>query len=256
MIVLTFSAAKEAVEDFNRYRADTLANNTACTVVKHGQKETFSSQDLQPGDIVYIEKGQKFNVDCILLSSSYEDGTIFVETAELDGETNLKRKSGLAVTQAFTLNDFTEFKGHIECETPNENLLSFEGRLFIDKLKFTSSLSMLNMAPRGAVLRNTEFCYGAVVYSGLNTKIMKNLKKGAVKSSKLEAQLNIFVLYAFLYNGFLLITSVVFCYLRYDFLRNRENIKDELAYEWYLGFQMTNPGLVFKTNIAIVEFCD
>ena len=43
------------------------------------------SMDICPGDVIYVEKGAKFPVDCILISSSYEEGTVFVETAELDG---------------------------------------------------------------------------------------------------------------------------------------------------------------------------
>lgn len=62
-----------------------MANTTPVIVIENGQKKTISAQELQPGDIVYIEKGSKFQVDAILLSSSYEDGTAFIETAELDG---------------------------------------------------------------------------------------------------------------------------------------------------------------------------
>ncbi len=85
LIVLAFSAVKEAIEDFNRYRADTLANNTPAFIVKDGLKVTVTAQSLQPGDIVYVEKGGKFYTDVILLSSAYDDGTAFIETAELDG---------------------------------------------------------------------------------------------------------------------------------------------------------------------------
>lgn len=48
-------------------------------------RKTVTAKSMQPGDIVYIAKGGKFFVDVILLSSSYEDGTAFIDTAELDG---------------------------------------------------------------------------------------------------------------------------------------------------------------------------
>jgi P-type E1-E2 ATPase len=50
---------------------------------------------IQTGDILYLEKGEKAPVDAFILSTSIEDGTCFVDTAELDGETNLKRRTAL-----------------------------------------------------------------------------------------------------------------------------------------------------------------
>jgi phospholipid-transporting ATPase len=251
LVVLAFSAAKEAVEDFNRFKADTHANNTPCTILKNKEKVVCSSQDIQPGQIVFVEKGQKFHTDIILLCSSYEDGTVFVETAELDGETNLKRKTSIALTQDYDIIGLSDFKGCIECESANENLLTFNGRLKEEKSSAAVALSMLNMAPRGAVLRNTDYVYGVVVYSGSDTKIMKNLKTSKLKSSKLEAQLNTFVLYAFVYNAILLVTSVILEYIRYVNIQKMEDPqRDELAVEWYLGFQMTNRGLHLWSTVV------
>ena len=248
LIVLAFSAAKEAIEDFNRYRADMLANNTPVLLVENGKKRSIPSKNLKPGDIVYIEKGSKFYVDVALLSSGYDDGTAFIETAELDGETNLKRKSTLAPTSHRNTDEISGLSGVIECETPNENLVSFEGRITIDNK--ATPISMLNFVPRGSVLRNTGFVYGVVIYCGLNTKIMKNLKKGKIKSSKLEKQLNNLVLAAFVFNAFLLVTSIVLDYTNYRYYYGFEsafqsdNTVNIDPYNWYLGFQTSNAGTV------------
>jgi phospholipid-transporting ATPase len=252
LIVLAFSAAKEAIEDFNRYRADTLANNTLLKIVVDGERKVVTSKELKPGDIVYVEKGAKFQVDCILLSSSYEDGTVFIETAELDGETNLKRKSTVNPTTFFR-DDVTisNVKGVIECEQPNENLVSFEGRLTLDQSP-TTSLSMLNMTPRGSVLRNTEFVYAVVVYAGLNTKIMKNLKLGKLKTSSLEKKLNTLVLYAFGYNAILLVSSVILEYTYYIYALSKESASDLLGFAWYIGFQ--TPTTLSHLYVTILSF--
>ena len=258
LIVLAFSAAKEAIEDFNRYRADTLANNTPVLLVKDGKRHSLPSKNLKPGDIVYIEKGAKFYVDVAILSSEYEDGTAFIETAELDGETNLKRKSALGPTCSRNTDEISSLKGVIECESPNENLVSFEGRITIDDKP--TPISMLNFVPRGSVLRNTGFVYAVVIYSGLNTKIMKNLKKGKIKSSKLEKQLNNLVLAAFVFNAFLLVTSIVLDYNYYRYFYGFEELfqKDMNVnidpYNWYLGFQTNNAGTVFFIfDLAIIH---
>jgi magnesium-transporting ATPase (P-type) len=46
------------------------------------------------------------------------------------------------------------------------------------------------MLLRGAYLRNTEWILGVVVYTGLDTKIMKNAEPSKIKTSDLEKKLN------------------------------------------------------------------
>jgi len=50
------------------------------------------------------------------------------------------------------------------------------------------------MLLRGSSLRNTEFIYGIVVFTGHDTKIMKNSVKSKAKFSKLERSTNKYIL--------------------------------------------------------------
>lgn len=174
----------------------------------------------------------------------------------------MKRKSTVATTvSASTDESISKFKGVIECEHPNENLLSFEGRVTIDGGAPTP-LSMLNLVPRGSILRNTDFAYGVVVYAGQNTKIMKNLKQGKLKSSSLEAKLNTLVLWAFVYNAFLLASSVIFEYLYYTRVKSGENFynpNELIGVDWYIGFQSPNVSYVSfyltRQELTIILAC-
>jgi phospholipid-transporting ATPase len=49
------------------------------------------------------------------------------------------------------------------------------------------------MLLRGSSLRNTEYIYGLVVYTGHETKIMKNSVRAKAKFSKLERATNTYI---------------------------------------------------------------
>lgn len=131
--VLIVTCIKEAWEDYQRYVQDNIANFTLVSVLRNNSTlETIKSKDLNPGDLIYYKKGEKFSVDAILISTSYGDGSSFVDTAELDGETNLKRRVAPFETLNFaSIEELSHFKAVIECEIPNQNLVSFQGNLQI-----------------------------------------------------------------------------------------------------------------------------
>jgi len=252
LLVLLAAALKDAFEDFARYKQDRSANNAKVTVVRGGKKLQILAKDVGEGDIVYYEKGEKFSVDAVLLSTSFDDGSCFVDTAELDGETNLKRRTAPHELIHLSLQSISQFRGKIESEPPNQNLLSFEGRISISSLPIKSidsktdssnsdstasstnsqilPLSISNLLLRGAVLRNTDFAFAVVLYTGPNTKIMKNLKKAGQKRSRLEKSLNKFVFAAFLFNMALLLTSVMLELSYFWYARSRP-----AGYLWYLA---------------------
>ncbi|KAJ3277641.1 hypothetical protein HK104_003117, partial [Borealophlyctis nickersoniae] len=265
VIVVVFAAAKEAIEDYARYKADRAANSQPCTVIRQGRKQEIISMNLQPGDILYVEKEDKCPVDAVIISTSYEDGTCFVETAELDGETNLKRRSAVPELSGLTtVESVSRLRGHINCEQPNENLNSFEGAVHIDTSRLSSPhlapahhasaptaqilpLTMSNLLLRGAVLRNTDFAYALVIYTGSNTKIIRNLKRSKIKSSTLERKLNWLVCGAFVYNAALLISSVVLEWVHYrrvwgEEQERKKTVPDDYAVEWYLGVKDSSGG--------------
>ena len=91
-VVLVYALVLEAVQDFRRWRQDQSINNAACLILNNtGTKfEGRHWRDVSVGDIVKVAADQAFPADLLLLISEQKDGLVYVETASLDGETNLK----------------------------------------------------------------------------------------------------------------------------------------------------------------------
>jgi phospholipid-translocating P-type ATPase (flippase) len=152
--------------------------------------------DLKVGDIVKVQKDEFFPADLILLSSSYEEAICYVETMNLDGETNLKLKQALDATSNFPEDtSFQTFKAVINCEDPNANLYSFVGGLQLEEQQYPLTPQQLLL--RDSKLRNTDFIYGVVIFTGLDTKVMQNSTDPPSKRSKIEKRMDKIVYYLF-----------------------------------------------------------
>lgn len=155
---------------------------------------------LKVGDIVRVEKDEFFPADLLLLSSSYDDAVCYVETMNLDGETNLKLKQGLEVT--LSLNEdinYKDFKAIVKCEDPNANLYTFVGSMEYEGQQ--DPLSPQQLLLRDSKLRNTDFIYGAVIFTGHDTKVIQNSTDPPSKRSKIEKRMDkiIYLLFGVLF---------------------------------------------------------
>ncbi|OXB80590.1 UNVERIFIED_CONTAM: hypothetical protein H355_014933 [Colinus virginianus] len=84
----------------------------------------------QVGDIVMVKEDETFPCDLIFLSSSRGDGTCFVTTASLDGESSHKTHYAVQDTKAFhSEQEIDALHATIECEQPQPDLYKFVGRI-------------------------------------------------------------------------------------------------------------------------------
>mmetsp|Transcript_3429 Transcript_3429/g.4369 ORF Transcript_3429/g.4369 Transcript_3429/m.4369 type:complete len:126 (-) Transcript_3429:628-1005(-) len=124
----------------------------------------------------------------IMLTSSLPKGIAYVETKNLDGETNLKHKQSEKRVQDLSKSDdeiFNNFSGvQIDCEGPNEHLYKFDGTMLLQD-KSLVAIGPDQILLRGSCLRNTEWIIGICTYSGHETKIMMNSSNARTKTSKI-----------------------------------------------------------------------
>uniref|UniRef100_A0A674E7U0 ATPase phospholipid transporting 11A n=1 Tax=Salmo trutta TaxID=8032 RepID=A0A674E7U0_SALTR len=113
--VITVTAIKQGYEDWLRHKADNAINQCPVHEVQHGKVIRKQSRKLRVGDVVLIKEDETFPCDLILLSTSREDGTCFVTTASLDGESSHKTYYAVQDTKAFnTEEDFDTLQASIE----------------------------------------------------------------------------------------------------------------------------------------------
>ena len=88
---------------------------------------------VEVGDIVRIENFEFFPADLILLSSSEPDALCYIETSNLDGETNLKIRQGIPETSGILTPDaVAQLSGVIKSEQPNNSLYTYEGTITLN----------------------------------------------------------------------------------------------------------------------------
>ncbi|XP_068647334.1 probable phospholipid-transporting ATPase 4 isoform X2 [Aristolochia californica] len=198
--VVGLSMAKEALEDWRRFMQDMKVNSRKVSIHKGGgQFINKTWQKIRVGDVVKVEKDQFFPADLLLLSSSYDDGICYVETMNLDGETNLKVKRSLEVTLPLDENvTFKDFVGTIRCEDPNPHLYSFVGNFEYERQVYALDPSQILL--RDSKLRNTSFVYGVVIFTGHDSKVMQNSTKSPSKRSTIERKMDqiIYILFTLL----------------------------------------------------------
>ena len=143
---------------------------------------------LRVGEIVLVQKDEVFPADLVLLCSS---GPVFMETRSLDGEQALKKRKlprGLQTCQE--PQDFLKNKlvGTLEAEPPNKDIYSLNAKIDMNGTHFPINVNQLLL--KEAHLRNTDWIIGIVVYSGHETKVLMNSKKGKYKISSVETFIN------------------------------------------------------------------
>jgi phospholipid-translocating ATPase len=150
-------------------------------------------ENIRVGDFVLLRNDESIPADILILSTSEPDSVCFVETKNLDGETNLKVKKGIPELHGIQKpSDCFRIVGYVDAEIPNPNLYTFQGRLVLqnDGQENEIPVGPSGILLRGCKLQNTSWVIGLVLYTGTETKIMLNSGPTPNKRSKVDKQVN------------------------------------------------------------------
>lgn len=222
-VVLMVTSVKEGYEDYQRYRSDRDENTRIVTVVTFDANDVpietnIETQHVKAGDIIKMTGQTQVPVDLLLiLTSNYADGNqCYIETANIDGETNLKLREAPPAIKEISPNGNvlpSLFRGSIEVEPPNKNMHNFIGALRLNALSQPIPLSDNNILLRSSLFSNTDWAYGLAVYTGQETKIQMNNRLASSKISKLEGYLNTAIILIFFCQVILVSISVISIYI-------------------------------------------
>uniref|UniRef100_A0A915NFD5 Phospholipid-transporting ATPase n=1 Tax=Meloidogyne javanica TaxID=6303 RepID=A0A915NFD5_MELJA len=159
LMILSISAIKEIFEDIKRHRMDI---------------------ELKVGQIVKVYEGRPFPADIVILSSSEPLGMAYIETAQLDGETNLKIRQALPETSLLDFERMNHLNLELECEHPNRKVNEFIGTLHFGNDRLPLNITQFLL--RGAKLKNCKWVCGVVVYTGHESRLLMNSAAAPIKT--------------------------------------------------------------------------
>ncbi|KAL1626826.1 phospholipid transporting ATPase [Neofusicoccum ribis] len=166
-------------------------------------------KNVQVGDFVRLYNEEQVPADIVVLATSDPDGACYVETKNLDGETNLKVRQALhAGRKIVHARHCEKAEFCIQSEPPHANLYAYSGVLRWNERDpqdphgagsdMAEPISINNLLLRGCSIRNTEWVLGVVMFTGEETKIMLNSGITPSKRAKISKDLNWNVIYNFI----------------------------------------------------------
>ena len=249
-IILAVQGFKELLEDRKRHMSDSDVNFRRTRVFRGGTFVSVRWCDLRVGELVKVHSEEYFPADLVLVSSSEPQSMCYVETANLDGETNLKIKQGHQSMAGITsTREARFFSGHVDCEPPNNRLYRFDSSAMFtsseEQAPRTVPLTADQLLLRGAQLRNTPWVYGIAVYTGHDSKLLQNMTSAPVKRSNVDRVTNSQILGIF---GALVVLAII------TTVGNAFWAQTEGTSAWYLGPDRTSDSPFYNFITFIILY--
>ncbi|CDK28965.1 unnamed protein product [Kuraishia capsulata CBS 1993] len=186
--------------------ANTVSNPNIVPDMAATKFENKFWKDVCVGDVIRVRNNEEIPADAVILATSNAESDCYVETKNLDGETNLKHKKALHCGQGLRYaSDFQRVQMAIETEPPNANLYKFRAVVHFNSFNGIGSegvpdseaINIDNILLRGSSLRNTKWALCLVLFTGSETKVMLNSGITPNKKSRLSSELNFSVVINF-----------------------------------------------------------
>ncbi|XP_049958802.1 phospholipid-transporting ATPase VD isoform X1 [Schistocerca serialis cubense] len=200
LFVLGVTAIKDLFEDRRRHASDKRINNSTCRVYR-SEEERYKKtlwKKVRVGDLVHLSNNEVIPADILLLRSSDPNGICYIDSCNLDGETNLKqRQVARGFVEKQDIFEPCKFRSVVEVDGPTTKIYRFHGSI-VHPDGERVPVSTDNLLLRDCMVKNTDFVEGIVVYAGHETKAMLNNGGPRYKRSNLERQMNLDIIWCVL----------------------------------------------------------
>ncbi|CAG5956523.1 unnamed protein product [Menidia menidia] len=190
--VLAVTMVREAVDEARRYQRDKEMNSQLYSKLTLRGKIQVKSSDIQVGDMIIVEKNQRIPADLIFLRTSEKNGSCFIRTDQLDGETDWKLKVAVGCTQRLpAVGDLFSISAYVYAQKPQLDIHSFEGNFTREDTEpqIHESLSIENTLWASTVVASGTVI-GVVIYTGKETRSVLNTSYAKNKVGLLDLELN------------------------------------------------------------------
>ncbi|XP_032461056.1 probable phospholipid-transporting ATPase IIA isoform X2 [Phocoena sinus] len=234
--VLAVTIIREAVEEIRCYVRDKEVNSQVYSRLTARGTVKVKSSSIQVGDLIIVEKNQRVPADMIFLRTSEKNGSCFLRTDQLDGETDWKLRLPVACTQRLpTAADLLQIRSYVYAEEPNIDIHNFVGTFTREDsdAPISESLSVENALWAGTVTASGTIV-GVVLYTGRELRSVMNTSNPRSKIGLFDLEVNCLTKILF---GALVVVSLVMVALQH------------FAGRWYL--QIIRFLLLFSNIIPI-----
>uniref|UniRef100_A0A286X883 Phospholipid-transporting ATPase n=1 Tax=Cavia porcellus TaxID=10141 RepID=A0A286X883_CAVPO len=234
--VLAVTIIREAVEELRCYVRDKEVNSQVYSRLTARGTVKVKSSNIQVGDLIIVEKNQRVPADMIFLRTSEKNGSCFLRTDQLDGETDWKLRLPVACTQRLpTASDLLQIRSYVYAEEPNIDIHNFVGTFTREDSDppISESLSVENTLWAGTVIASGTVV-GVVLYTGRELRSVMNTSNPRSKIGLFDLEVNCLTKILF---GALVVVSLVMVALQH------------FAGRWYL--QIIRFLLLFSNIIPI-----
>ena len=188
--VLLVSIVREAVDDFLRFKRDKAVNSQLYQKLTPNGPLVIPSSKIKVSDLIMVEKDQRVPADMILLKTTEKNGSCFVRTDQLDGETDWKLRLAISTTQQVESNeDFFDVDATISAEAPGRDIHSFRGKFITYNDNSELPLSIENTLWANTVIASGQ-AVGLVIYTGSETRSVMNNLEARSKVGSIDLELN------------------------------------------------------------------
>ncbi|VDO64041.1 unnamed protein product [Haemonchus placei] len=165
--IIGTSAIREIYEDVRRRVRDRKMNFQKCYAHTDEGWKMIPWCELHVGQLIRAVNGEQLAADCLILATSEPGSVVYVETANLDGESNLKEfwQSGVEIFYDVPNGNIYEFQGHMTGKSHLLQTSAESASLSTDRVSWGAIPANAHVILRGARLKNTDNIYGIVLYT-------------------------------------------------------------------------------------------